>query len=93
MLSARKKGENDRLDYDVDFSDWLPTGDTILTATSSVTSTSETVVVDDTVIDSPVVKLWIDGGEAGETATVSTAIVSQGGREKTVCFKLRITEC
>lgn len=91
MLPTRMKGSEDRLDYDVDFRKWIPDGDRIMSAVAS--SSSENVSVTDYVIDTPTVKLWIEGGEPGETAIIRAKITTQQGRIKEVCFRLRITNC
>lgn len=91
MLPTRMKGSEDRLDYDVDFRKWIPDGDRIMSAEAS--SSSESVSVTDYIIDTPTVKLWIEGGEPGETAIIRAKITTQQGRIKEVCFRLRITNC
>jgi hypothetical protein len=83
----------DRLDYDVDFRArrWIDTDDTILSATV-VVETEGTVFSDDHAPSGGVVKVWLGGGTVGEEATITVKITTSQGREKEICFRLRIRE-
>jgi hypothetical protein len=67
------------LDYTVDWTDWLPPGDTITAATWSSNGV--------TVADSPApsntgstATAWLSGGNTGNTYTVTCTITTTGGR-------------
>ena len=77
------------LDYPVDWSDWLPEGDTI----ESATVTAEVGVTVGTVdVTSPVVTAWISGGTVGATYDVTYHIVTAEGREDDRSITLVVKE-
>ncbi|MGL4860501.1 MAG: hypothetical protein ACRC5A_12360 [Enterobacteriaceae bacterium] len=84
-----RKKPSDVLDYDVDFSRWLPEGDTILTAEV----TARGIKVESVLTETPVVKVWLSGGEPVRSYPVTVTVLTQQGRKKSVCFMLRITAC
>jgi hypothetical protein len=84
----RTKRPEDVLDYDVDFSRWLATDDTITDA--EVTVSDGTVVADDFEFTDQVVKVWLSGGEDGDTVFVTVKATTAQEREKEICFRLRI---
>lgn len=66
------------LDYQFDWSDWLPDGDTI----DSYTVTEEDgITVDSDSATSTAVTVWLSGGAAGENYNVVCHIVTTAGRE------------
>lgn len=85
------KSPEERLDFDIDFSKWLPSDDAILSAAISVNG--GTAVVDDQDLTPSVVKLWISGGSDGETNHVSVVATTAQGRVCESCFRLRIKGC
>jgi hypothetical protein len=99
MLGVIAKANADQLDYDVDFTRWLPAGDTITTATATVTPAYDAVnnpsgvQVPSLQIASPIVKVWTNGGVVGQTYTINVTASTAGGRIKELCFQLRIQDC
>lgn len=89
MSDVVLKNPDDTLDYDIDFSKWLPQGDEIISVSNEVEGS---VVIDSFTNTASVVKLWISGGTLGETARVSTTVVTSGGRTKEYCFRLRLRD-
>lgn len=90
-FGTRFKQPEDRLDYDVDFSRWLADyNDTITSAAVSISDGG--VSLDSYNFTETVVKSWLSGGVHGETVTVTVDIVTAGGREKQVCFRVRIKD-
>lgn len=81
----------DVLDYDVDFVRWLPPGDRIISALSTIDDA--TAVIDRTDFSDTAAKVWISGGLDGENGKVSLTIVTLEGRTKQFCFNLKIREC
>ena len=77
------------LDYTVDWSDWLPDGDTIssvvwvvpagLTQESASNSTTGATV-------------WLSGGTLGAVYTVTCKITTVGGRIDTRSFRVRVAQ-
>lgn len=90
MLGIVKKRPGDNLDYDVDFSDWLVDGDIIA---SGLAVSSGVVVVGDVEVMPTVVKVWLSGGESGETSNVTVTVTTGSGRIKEAVFAIRISEC
>ncbi len=88
-LQKFTKQPNDVLDYDIDFSDWLVSGDEV----ESVTVTAETgITVDSTNITSEIVKIWLSGGTDGSSYKVTALAVTEGGRTKEKEFIIKIKE-
>jgi hypothetical protein len=92
-LTLRLKQPEDRLDYDCDFSRWLAPGDTIATASAARAAGSGTVTIDDVDFTATTVKVWLDGGGDGDLAHVEIDITTAQGREKQVCFRVRVKDC
>ncbi len=94
MLGIKQMAPGDRQDFDIDFSDWIPDGDSITTVECTVDPDGD-VAVDDTEIASPSVKVWVvapaDAPEA--TYEIDVKVTTAGGRIKTVCFKVRVKDC
>ncbi|MBX3653192.1 MAG: hypothetical protein KF686_03340 [Ramlibacter sp.] len=69
ILETYNKQPNDAKDYDINYSEWLASGDTLSDATARVDLLSGTdvspLVVDSIVISDQAVKLWISGGTDG----------------------------
>lgn len=68
------KAPTARKDYDFDWVEWLPTGDTIA---SAVVTAESGITVYSTATTSTVVKVWLTGGTDGSdyviTCTITTA--------------------
>ena len=67
------------LDFKFDWSDWLATGETISTRTVTV-STGITKDSDSITDTSTSVTVWLSGGTAGTSYTVTCQIVTSGSR-------------
>jgi hypothetical protein len=91
IIGIVKKGTDDVLDYDVDFVRWLSGNDQISTA--NAISSLDSVAVDSVQIFGDVVKIWLSGGNHGETATIEVSATTTEGRTKVVCFEVRIVGC
>jgi len=75
------------LDYMFDWTDWLASGETII----SHTITAETgIVVDSSTESAGKVTVWLSGGTAGENYKVACLIVTSAGRtdERTIWIKV-----
>jgi len=70
------KNTADILDYTLDFTDWLR-GDTILTATFSVPSTSGLSITQQTKTDTHAT-VWLSGGNKGSHKVNCTITTAQG---------------
>ncbi|MCV9910183.1 hypothetical protein OIV19_21545 [Brucella sp. HL-2] len=90
-LAVHTKTPGDVLDYDVAFDDWLLPEDRVDSWAAEISESR--AVIDKGDYSNQNVRLWISGGQAGETAHVSLTITTVQERTKTVCFKIRIREC
>jgi hypothetical protein len=91
MLAAFTKAPADVLDYDIDLTLWLPSGDIADTATA--TATGGNVTIDSVDVSDASIKVWVSGGDAGDDDEVKAVIATQNGRTLTVCFKIRVRAC
>jgi len=82
------KDPGDVLDYDVDFTRWLPAGDVVTSAVASIADC--TAQIQRTDVSENSVKVWISGGADGEDGTVHVLATTDQGRTKDVPFRLRI---
>lgn len=78
---------NARLDYAWDWTGWLEQGETITTATLTVTGG---VTTEPTVINGGRVTTWVSGGTRG-TARLTLHIVTSAGREDDRTLTLYVT--
>jgi hypothetical protein len=77
------------MDYDIDYTDWLTTGDNV----SSVVITKDTgITVDSSFINDPRVKIWLSGGTTGTTYKVTCTMTSADGRIRQDEFKIKVRE-
>lgn len=67
------------LDYSVDWSDWLPSTDTIATSTWSISPSGPTL--SSSTNDTTTTTIWVDGCTAGVTYTLTNHITTADGRE------------
>lgn len=88
------KRSADQLDYELDFSRWLPDGDTIANAAASVEPADSQVsaVILQPDIGPDVVKVWVSGGEDGKTASIIVTATTAQNRVKQVEFKIRVRD-
>lgn len=88
------KQPSDVLDYDVDFSRWLPAGDTITSATADIDIVGEvTINAIQIPSDGLTVKLWLAGGVTNGRYKVTVHAATTQGRSKEVDFILRVRDC
>lgn len=106
LLGTYQKQPAEVVDYDVDYSDYLPVSDLIDTEADGYTPRSATVLISSTteavpalergvikVIDSgKTLKVWLFGGTDGGIYKVTVRITSIGGRVKEVEFKVRVRD-
>lgn len=84
------KDPNAVLDYAVDWSTWLATGETISTYTVAVDSSLITISTYS--MSSGVVKAWLSGGNVGQTYAVTVKVVTSGSRTDERSFKVKVKE-
>lgn len=76
-------------DYDVDYSEWLPLGDTLDSAT--VTAPAG-ITIDSYFVASPIVKVWVSGGTAGQSYKLQIVGTTNYGRVKETELVIRVKE-
>lgn len=92
MLGVLFKRPDDQLDYDIDFSRWIPEDDTILSATAQVEPADSMVSAVQTIVQPQVVKVWLIDGQSGKTATIIVTATTAQNRVKQVEFHLRVKD-
>jgi hypothetical protein len=90
MLGIKRKNADDQIDYDIDFSRWLSDGDSVVSAEGQADKGIELLSV---AVFGSVVKVWVAGGTAGQTYTVTITATSAESRVIEQCFKIRVTGC
>ncbi|SEH89822.1 hypothetical protein [Paraburkholderia hospita] len=86
------KRPSDQLDYDIDFSRWLPEGDTIISATAEVLNADSMVSAVQVVPQASSVKVWLIDGVSGKTANVLVTATTEQNRVKQVEFQVRVRD-
>ncbi len=84
------KQPTERLDYDIDFTEWLPNGDAIITtdAVSDPVGLTLTITDANTIIP----KVWVAGGENKKRYVVSVVCETNQGRTKEVNFQIKVKD-
>jgi len=90
MASTFTKDPDAVLDYQFDWSDWLPEGDTIQDA--SVTATAGLTVAPYLTVSTTAVTCWLSGGTAGLDYIVTCHIETAGGRVDERSIKVQVRE-
>ena len=83
------KDPDANLDYGFDWSDWLADGETILTSTWTVTTglTKDSDSSNDTATT-----IWVSGGTAGTSYTITNHITTSAGREDDRSHVLKVKD-
>lgn len=76
-------------DYDIDFGEWFPQDDTLVSATVTVEPAGLTATY---AIQHPRVKVWLQDGVSGSTYKVTVVAYTNDGRAKEVELKVRIKD-
>lgn len=80
----------DRLDYEIDWSEWLPAGDTIIGSTWEA-SDAAIILEDDEITNSETAAVvFISGGVVGQSYTVTNHMETGQGRKKDQTLKIKI---
>ena len=88
-LDSKRKTADETLDYDINFERWLSEPDAVIDA--AVTA-DPGITIERVQIFSPIVKVWVSGGEAYRNYDIKTLATTADGRVVEVCFNLRITD-
>jgi len=84
------------LDYDVDYGDWLPSGDTLDAAQVEVRllsgPQSPALTVDSVQTTRAIAKVWLSGGAHGSRWRVQVRATTVGARVKEAEFDIAVKE-
>ena len=78
------------LDYGVDLTKWLSTGDAVASSSASVSPSGLTISVLQAATSEPTV--WASGGVDGTEYQITLTVVTSGGRTKEFEFKIVVRE-
>lgn len=84
------KQPTERLDYDIDFTEWLPNGDAIITTDAVSIPVGLTLTITDATTIIP--KVWVGGGENKKRYVVSVVCETNQGRTKEVNFQIKVKD-
>lgn len=89
-----KKTPDERLDYTLDWSSWLDTGDTVVAAAFAIETIEDppTLEIAAETNDSTTSNVLLDGGLLGMNYVVRCHITTLAGRHAERCFHLRIVD-
>jgi hypothetical protein len=88
-IATITKDPDAKLDYSLDWSDWLVTGDTI--ATSTWTLPTGITKYADTKSDT-VATIWLTGGTEGDSYNITNHIITADGREEDRTITINVNE-
>lgn len=100
LLGKFVKQPAETLDYDIDFSEFLSDGDTLVTTGDPAVPAPLDVVVTPSglllgptlVLGQAVIKQWVYGGTDGQKYKITITATSNAGRVKQVEFIVRVKE-
>ena len=87
MISDFNQCSDSRLDYRVDWSQWLDDDDEIVTSVWS--APDDLTVVTDSLMDA-ITTIWLTGGQSGQTYTIKNTITTRMSRIHCRSFRLGI---
>lgn len=91
IVGSARQQPNDVQDYDIDFSEWFPEGDTVVSATLAVYPPLPIPCT--FAILHPRVKVWVyEGGTSGVMYKITVSAKTNDGRVKEVELKIRMKE-
>ncbi len=94
-LATFTKDPNAKLDYSVDWSTWLPAGDSISTAAWTVAGPDASLVVAGSPAPSHasgVATVWLEGGTAGNNYRATCRVTTTAGRIDDRTIELQVRE-
>lgn len=89
-LGTFQKQPAELIDYDVDYSEWLTTGDNVQSADVSVLPSG--LVIESTFINDPRIKIWISGGTDKVNYKITVTMTTADGRIKQDEFKINVKD-
>ena len=89
MVEAPPKDPNAKLDYTINWTQWLGT-DTITDSAWEVSSTE--LIIENNSSDNTTTTVWLSAGLAGQVYIVTNRITTTSGRIQDQSFRLKIKE-
>lgn len=83
------------LDYSLDWTNWMPAGETINTVTvtaETITGDSAPLAIDSTTNTDYVVTAFISGGTAGNIYNIEYKIVTDNSKQDSRNFRIKVVE-
>ena len=90
IIGSFEKQPSEVLDYDIDCSEWLTSGDNVQSVSASPDDAG--LVVDSIVNNDPRIKIWLSGGDDGKSYKVTVGITTADGRHKEVEFMVQVRD-
>lgn len=93
ILGNYTKQPSDRLDYDVDYEEWLTSGDSLISATATVDLVETSgLTIDAPMISGTRVKLWANDGVSGHSYKVTVTTTTDQGRVKQDEVRIKVKD-
>ena len=90
ILGTFIKQPADITDYDVEYQEWLPEGDTLLE--TQVTVVPDTITIQMARVVDHRVNIWLEGGELGTTYKFTVNTTTGNGRVRQDEFRVKIKD-
>lgn len=91
ILGNFTKQPVDVVDYDIDYSEWLTSGDNLETAMLGVEPATN-LVIDSVFVNDPRIKIWVSGGTNGVTYKLTVTATTADGRVKQDEFRIKVKD-
>lgn len=89
ILGTYRQQPDEKLDYDVDYADWLEGSDALLSKSVTISPTGPTI---SSAIVGERIKTWVSGGTAGVKYKVTVTATTSSGRIKQDEFYIKCKE-
>ena len=90
ILGTFIKQPADITDYDVEYQEWLPVGDSLLS--TQVTVSPDTITIQAARVVDQRVNIWLAGGAAGTTYKFTVTTTTTQGRVRQDEFRVKIKD-
>jgi hypothetical protein len=91
ILGTFIKQPTDVVDYDVEYQEWLVSGDTLVSATVAITPDTD-LEEDATYVLPDKVNIWLSGGLNGSTYKLTVTATTAAGRVRQDEFRVKCKE-
>jgi hypothetical protein len=91
ILGTFIKQPTDVVDYDVEYQEWLVSGDTLVSATVAITPDTD-LEEDATYVLADKINIWLSGGLNGSTYKLTVTATTAAGRVRQDEFRVKCKE-